>query len=739
MARNYKYLLSFIVAVTATTQVVIAQTAQNPGTAPNANTSEDGLQEIIVTAQRREAADKDVPIAITVLSRETLDSADVRSTADLPNVTPGLRMNSSGVSLNPTIRGVTSQVDFQSDPNVATYIDNVYQQSNLASVDDLPDAVSVQVLKGPQGTLFGRNATGGAILITTRDPDFVAPTGSATISYGRFDETITKGFVSTPLIENVLAGSLAGLIEHRDGYFQNVFTGATVGGLKSELVRGKLLLAPADGVKVILTGVYTNRRDDDTEVYGNLNGNNFARGLIPNSELAAAPNQTSSDMYLYFLNTTKSVSLRATADIGPGTFSSTTAFTDVESNTDYDSDNSPLPLVPIYEPDIGSKTFTQELLYSFQHVDKFNGTLGTFYFHNHSFYSPISIDTAPTATNIYTDDGGNAIGVFGEMTYDASDKVQLAGGVRYNLERRTAAVSFVEGAPVEPASLEPLGRKSFVSVTPRGSILYRLTDATNVYATYSQGFKSGLFNTYSAQATPVVPEKLDAYEIGQKTSVRGFNFDAAAFYYNYKDIQVATFNGVLSQLQNASAARIYGVDLTASWQATHELRVTIGGSFLDAKYTDYPDASVYVPNRSGVPAGSDPCNFRIGTVLNDGNTNQSCNVSGNFMIFSPKESGSIIVEYAKPTDVGTFTLSGNTYVSGRFYFDTLNRIAQGSYATVGGRLFWSPVTMPKFQVGAFVRNLTNREILATSLSTALFDSARYEMPRTFGVQFGYSF
>src|ERR1700730_10602279 len=168
------------------------------GSSPSADAGDD-VQEITVTAQRRSERLTDVPITIGVASGAQLQAAGITDTADLPVVTPGLRMDRLGVYLQPSIRGVTAASTAPgAEANVSLYVDGIYQPNQAANNIDLPDTERVEVLKGPQGTLFGRNSTGGAIPVFTRDPSFT-PTGNLTVGYGRFNDYLCHGFFLGPL------------------------------------------------------------------------------------------------------------------------------------------------------------------------------------------------------------------------------------------------------------------------------------------------------------------------------------------------------------------------------------------------------------------------------------------------------------------------------------------------------------------------------------------------------------
>jgi len=251
-------------------------------------------QEIIVTAQRRSERLTDVPLSITAASAAELTRAGVTNVRQIASITPGVTMQSTGPWLQPAVRGVSSQSTIPgSEQNVALYVDGVYQPTAVANTSDLPDVERIEVLKGPQGTLFGRNATGGAIQIITRDPSF-STTGNLTASYGRFRDVTLQGYISTPLSDKVAVG-VTGSYTSTDGWLKDLLNDRRhTGKITSELVRAKLLFRPNENLKVLLTGFYRHRTDNNINRDNALNGNTVAvsLGITP---VAVKPFDVSTD------------------------------------------------------------------------------------------------------------------------------------------------------------------------------------------------------------------------------------------------------------------------------------------------------------------------------------------------------------------------------------------------------------------------------------------------------------
>jgi iron complex outermembrane receptor protein len=268
-----------------------------------------------------------------------------------------------------------------------------------------------------------------------------------------------------------------------------------------------------------------------------------------------------------------------------------------------------------------------------------------------------------------------------------------------------------------------LGEHTWVSSTPRASFLYKLTDHTNVYFTYSQGFKSGAFNSSSAQATPVNPEKVDAYEVGIKTDeIHGLSINAAGFYYHYDDLQLTKFSLVNDEIQqiltNAADSKIFGAEFNAIWKATDNFTLIVGETYLHARYVSFADAVANVPNPGGA-----------------GSHTENIDDSGTPMIRSPTSSSNLTGTYVENTDAGTFDLSGTVFYSTKLYFDVGHYVEQGGYAVVNATFGWKPSPDSKYRLSVWGKNLTDRAYITSTVITTGFDAVDYGRPRTAGIEF----
>jgi iron complex outermembrane receptor protein len=328
---------------------------------------------------------------------------------------------------------------------------------------------------------------------------------------------------------------------------------------------------------------------------------------------------------------------------------------------------------------------------------------------------------------LWATDKDRSWAVFSELTGDLTDRVALTGGLRYSWEQRTAYASFRATTDLTPPDPLPfLGTKTWSSTTPRVSLLFKATDDVNVYGTISKGFKSGTFNTTSLQAAPVNPEKITAFEAGVKAKIGPrLTLNAAAFRYNYDDLQVPTIsqdpNGRLIQsLTNAATAKVYGAEVSGAWRASDAFNLTFGATYLHGRYDSFPSASDNVPTGVG------------------GNTTVQINASGHTMVRSPTLSANLAGAYKWHTGSSELELSGSLYYASRVYFDVINRVNQPAYELINTALAWRP-TSSGLEVRLWGKNLGDKAVISATTITAAYDSIDYAPPRTFGVEASYKF
>lgn len=726
MSMNF---IKVILGSTVACSALISGSAALAQDAPAADGAANAGSDIVVTAQRRSERARDVPISLTVLDGAQLQSKGVDQLRELALVTPGLSTERNGNNFQPAIRGVTS-VDSNpgNDANISLYIDGVYHPNATANFIDLPDVERVEVLKGPQGTLFGRNATGGAIRIQTRQPSFDL-TGDIAASYGRFDDKLVKGFVSIPLVDQVAAVSVSGLYEKSDGYLKDAITGKRFGGNDTKLIRGKLLFQPTANLTVVFSGEYSDRKDDSAGSQP-LNGNTSARGLagvvIPSQPWVIANSRltgTRQDIGGIHAKTWIA-SADAKLDLGFATLNSLTSWSHYDlysqSEGDFTNINSSIFYTTGFQ-----RTFQQELNLSSNGNGPVKWVAGLFYYDDSARYDPLKVISGATITNIFGKQATRAYAGFGEATYNVVPQLFVTAGLRYSHEERQLFGTFGTG------TYPKLAEKSFNSATPRVSLRYALTDTTNAYATYSKGFKSGGYTVSSLAKAGFDPERLDAWEVGIKSAVSpAFSINASSYYYKYKDQQVQTAvtlaNGaVVGQTINAARSEVYGLELEAVARPSSELTVSGNFSWLHARFTDFSNAYLQQPKLVG------------GVVCNCGNAAAVVNVTGNALIRSPDFTASATVDYVKPIGDDTIGASATLYLSDKFFYTFDNRVKQPSYATLNARVFWRMGN--GLELGVWGKNLTNSVYYQGASILPAGDGMFYAPPRTYGLEAKFRF
>jgi iron complex outermembrane recepter protein len=713
-------------------------TAPTTGPAATANQPSGALDEIIVTAQKRSERLQDVPVTITALSPDYLAKTGVERMSDLPTAVPGLVWSNQGAWIEPNIRGVyTNVAAIGSGSPIAIYLDGIYQPSQSGTIFNLPDVRDVEVLKGPQGTLFGRNATGGAIAIYTRDPSFT-PTGDINVSAGAYSGDSVKtaghyavdGYVSGPLTDTVAAG-LSAAYDTTDGFTTDDVNGAREGKIQASVVRGKVLWKPSDSVQILGTAFYSQSEDQVGEEAVPQNGVTAA-SLYPGSILP-----TSQPWHFTFQgdvpgawSNIKGGSLKATMDFSAGTLTSLTGFT--QSNV-YVS----VPIGAAYAPACAAafvcingiviprdQAVSQEFDFASKKYGGFSYVAGVFgLYDNQREHDSYNGGGFADDSTIVT----HAAAIFGEGTYEFTDQFSTIVGVRVSRDSLNA-----KGRDFT-APFTQYGDRSWDSVTPRASLQYKFTPNLNAYFTYSQGFKAGVVSGQlpptpapgASYPQPADPEKISAYEVGMKAATDTYSANLAAFYYDYKDLQVEIFNTQTFTTipENATTAEIYGLDFDGTAKLNDWFQLRLSGTWLPtAKYKEFEHAVAFVP-----PLGPG------GQVTDD-----NYNASNSRMLVTPKFTGTISGTYGQNFDWGRFEATTNLYYSTGYRWEYTDTVTTGPYALLGANLTFSP-NVNRFKYTLYGKNITNRAYVQGALPTSAANIIYWNLAREVGVKVGYSF
>ena len=764
-----------------------AVNAAAPATPPAAAEDTAALQEITVTATRREVNLQKVPATVEAVPATTLKALNVTGVLQLPSLVSGLVVTPSGGN-NIYLRGIGSASTGFNEAQTAVYIDGLYLANPTAGIYSFNNIDRIEVLKGPQGTLYGRNVTGGLISVTTRDPGSV-PRLDASVGYANYDTVTANLYASTP-VTDTLAVNVAGFHQKQsDGWSTNTFNGHDGQRSNESGVEAKAQWRPASGTKITGTFIYDyNNRDLGYayEVYPGTVGTDGTPYLGHYKFTSRIDSKAPTNIYIG--------TVKVEQDLGFATLMSISGYQTSTANVLFQGglpilgQRLPAPrnnivgasYAPFYEH---NRTYSQEFqLTSKPSSSRFDWVAGAFYYNDHSelrldtYFTCLGATAATCGPGTPTRNDGfpttNSVSGYADGTYRFFDATRLTVGLRYTSETKRLSglvtplpglpdsVAVIPGStlnpppatgvtyPGEPYTLVVNGvptvepgiptRLHFNKLTYRFVLAQDIGSNVHLYASHNLGFKSGAFNGNGFTNPPVKPELLYATEGGVKTELfdRRLRLNLAYFHYTYKDVQLRSTappappgNAIL---QNAASETINGVDGDFSVAVTR--RLVLNGSFeyLHAKYDNFPGTTIAIPGTTTF-ATSAGGTYTIGTptVL------QNQNLGGFDVPFAPPFSASLGAIYTVETGVGTFSLSGNDHYNSPYSMVGDDSIRQKRHHVVDGSLNWTS-SSKRFDVNLFVRNLTKQYVYAVAQESTNFAIVP-AAPRTFGVTAGVHF
>lgn len=672
MAKPYLYASACLGALIATNAYAQEATAPQPEPAPESapapgtppgnagvTPAEGGLAEIVVTAQKQAENLQDVPIAVSAVTGDFIERQAITTLQGLQGSVPNVQINNFSNTPNTavyTIRGIgVVEPDPYAGNTVSIVLDGVPQFFSMGALLDLYDIERIEVLRGPQGTLFGANTTGGVVNVVTRQP-----TGElgvqGEVTYGNWDRLDVKGAVDFP-ITDTLSGKVAYLHTERDGFVTNVVDGSDMGHRNLDVVRGYLRFDPGDAFDATAIVEYGEARNGSPPV---------VNGAVPGEALFVPPG-TASDTTALGMYTSPCLNLTATngcdapdkyfsannsvedrsdmdtfratltmnlTDTAIGDITSITGYRDFKITENTDQDGTPLFLDDTQRQTDGWQ-FSQELRTAVDFSDTLRAIVGGFYLKTHyDHIQDFRVQFAvPGLSQVNTQDQDNySISAFGQFYWEPIEALTLQAGIRYTHEKTEMLATLANcidpdgtaafGCPQElPGTIAPFGEKSWDKVGWKLGADYELNDDLLVYGYWARGFKSGGFTGRIGIASdigPYDPETVDTFEVGFKGDFadRRIRLNAAAFYTNYRDIQVASiyFTGPNNEIQgnsilNAAKAEIKGFEFEATVLPVDALTLSGSIAYLDAKYKefDYFDVrqSAFI-DLTGVPLQNAP-------------------------------------------------------------------------------------------------------------------------------------
>ena len=692
--------------------------------------SDSGLQEIVVTAQKRAENLQRVPIAVTAASGVELTARGITSALQLNTVAPGLNIRTTAGTFQPSIRGIGTSSNVVEN-TVALYIDGVYLPQQREGLRPLDDVQQIAVLKGPQGTLFGRNATGGVIQITTLAPSHDTH-GEAKAEIDNYATARGSLYLTGGLTDTLAASFSGALATQGNGWGQDYTTGHDTFRLShAASARAKFLFEPTSRTSITLIADYLDRKEfsNDFQPYNGL----------PLSLPGSGPLQSKYDSYgaVDGINRFKGggISLSIDQDLSFAKLVSITSYRRGSSFYQFANAPVPQPFFVVRAPLTPNKDVTQEVQLISPKTGPFTYVIGLFYFHNDlgadpiyrlfsGPYTPLATSVAQTET--HSNEATESVAPFGQATWEFLPRTTLTFGVRYTYEKRTLEGASVRSTLVNGTVLPVIIPDKSLTIkkpTFRAALDHRFSDNVLGYVSFNTGIKSGGFNTVSPANPGYLPEKLKAYEAGLKTELldRRLRLNLAGFYYDYTNLQVIQFVGLTQTVVNGPSARLYGLDADFDAEIAQGLRVSGGFEIEHATFTSYPGAVFSTPRPGG------------GAVIFPGDA------TGDRLPLAQKFTATTAIDYHRDLARGAldFNVTGN--YNGSYFFEADNFLRQPAYVILNTSLKY---TTPggKLSFTVFGKNLFNERVITQVSTQSLGYPATYgNAPRTYGVGASYKF
>ncbi|HAN26901.1 MAG TPA: TonB-dependent receptor [Haliea salexigens] len=590
------------------------------------------LEEVVVTARKREEGSQEVPLSISALGADQLDALKIRDLTNLSVRLPNVALDDVGTArgtANFSIRGLGVNSSIPGiDPTVGVVVDGVYIGLNNGILFDTFDLESVEVLRGPQGTLFGRNVTGGAVLLNSKKPgDEFEFSARAAIDQGPEGgpSRYAMASVGGP-INDIVAARLTAYHNDDDGFVENQFDGEDIGVIRQTMVRPVVVLTPTDELELIMRYEYGKVTGDGPVGQSHTNGSG-----VPGTPFNA--DRESFDVSIdepgLQDNETNALTIELNYDVafGEGTITNIYGVRDYHGKGVGDIDAQPVWL--FHAPSwIDYRQVSNELRYNGLFADRYNVTTGVFYFDSEINYHErrelAGIATGGVAPAAQFDGGGNLLtetwAVFASVDIDLNEKLVLSLGGRYSEEDKEAEIASLSQNINSPCNIVTMNDcdfdfvddDSWSSFSPKVGLTYSLSDDAFVYANYSQGTRSGGYNMRNTSFNPADPpgpfdqETVDSIELGYKSSFGGRGILNAAVFYNQIDDMQREINlpgpiGVIQLVRNTAEATIMGLEVDATWGLTDNLVAIASIGVLDASY----DKVLADLNGDGVIDGAD--------------------------------------------------------------------------------------------------------------------------------------
>ncbi|MFV8819629.1 TonB-dependent receptor [Haliea sp. E17] len=720
-------------ALIGATPVLQAQ-AQEDAPARRASAASSLLEEVLVTARKRGAAEEaqTVPVTISALNGDQLDAMFAQSLADVSMTMPNVRLDADGAFpgvSNFSIRGMGFISTIASnDPTVGLFQDGMYIGANLGGSPDTFDLESVEVLRGPQGTLFGRNVTAGAVIMNSRRPngDFG---GVLRAGVGSGDRVLMAAGVEGG-ITDTLSGKIYAQYNDMNGDFDNLVTGDDYGAHEIQFVRPILRWQPSDALDISLITEYSKHRGDGTatrfiEYPGQLLFESFGNREPKNADQVTMSYDGLTDIEV------SSAVLDISWQVGEGTVTSITGYRDVSYYSQGDTDSVGSAVTTDAWLAMEQDQFSQELRYSARAFnDKLDYTIGLYYFEQsmEQQYNVLFFGDPALRSDGALDQ--ESASVFLQADYEFIDNWFLTLGGRYTWETKEAKnASFSDCVNLPPdghsisCDLSDSGDEDWSNFSPKVGVNWQVTDDVMFYASYTQGFRSGGYNIRTTSDNespgPYDEEKVDAYEIGMKSDLWDgkARVNAAIFHNEYDDLQRTRSIGIENRIDNVAAATTEGAELELMILPIENLAISASVGYLDAQYDDFPTLDV---DFDGVP---DPDKAK-----------------GLQLVKAPEWSYNVTGIYDIPLgDAGDISTRVSYTYNDETPINDQNTLMIDEWELWDASLTWRPVDLD-LEVSVWGKNLTD-EVYAESGTYVhtLWTNLYQALPRRYGIEMVYRF
>ena len=682
----------------------------------------NGLEEVVVTAERRPDNLQSVPQTVSVITAAQALNQGITDSIDLTAAVPGLQFNNQANSAVPFIRGVGAVNGvLGNEPSVATYVDGVYIAGISEALFSLHNITQVEVLKGPQGTLFGRNATGGVIQITTRDPS-QAPSAEVQLGYGNYSRVDSSLYATSGLGHDLAANIAVYARNQSGGWGSDLVTGQTAFTHRDLAGRTKLRWTPGTGTRITLSADYNRTRNE----------NGLGLHIVPPG-LGADGRTTYNGFYNTYDNPNDyadvrqgGLSITIDQDLPGARLVNIASWRTLNSFLLLDEDATPVEIVrsPEFQHE---KTLTEELHLLSRPGASIPWIVGFYYLDDSSAYDPLALEGAISQPlqeiQIWSHQSSKSYALFGQAALHIAPNSRLTLGLRYTRDERTVSGSSLGSLGSQTLTLAGASQgTAWTRPTWRIAMDHHFTTDVMGFLSYDRGFKSGVYNLLTYASSPVSPEVLDAYQAGVKSELANdrVRLNATAFYYRYKDIQVEEIVAGSVTSLNAAAAQMKGLDIDVEYVPFESLTLRAGIETLNGHYANFHNAPFNSP-------ALDPAGRPIG-----GNVTSSGEATGFDTVRSPKLTANVSVDYRIPIAVGRLDLSTTYYYNDGFAWDPDNRLRQAHYNLLSASASWSS-PRDVYGVRLWAKNLTGAQTCSFAEAISLGDICSPSAPRTYGV------